>query len=233
MVLHEYPINIYTPQQDEYRPIESKDKIIGEQDIDNDSSDEDLENEQHYDFNVIASVEKKIGRIPYQSSKSIKFLSMIEDCGLVDHGFYGPKYTWSNGRGLCSIVWKRLDRGLANDQWLEMFPAATVSHLASTGLDHTPLLLELHIRTALNEVKAQYVRYLKIEQDVLKQKTHLQWIKEGDANSRYFHSLIRGRRGKLFIHKIKNEEGEWIQGDENTREAAYDYFQNLFSNLRK
>lgn len=82
---------------------------------------------------------------------------MIEDCGLVDHGFYGPKYTWSNGRGLCSIVWKRLDRGLANDQWLEMFPAATVSHLASTGLDHNPLLLELHI---MQDNGKQYFKFL-------------------------------------------------------------------------
>ncbi|OIT37596.1 hypothetical protein A4A49_19132 [Nicotiana attenuata] len=97
-------------------------------------------------FSVIASVEEKIGGIRYQMSKSIEFLSMIEDCGLVDLGFYRPKYTWSNGRGQCSIVWKRLDRGLANDQCLEMFPATTVSHLALTGSDHNPLLLELHIR---------------------------------------------------------------------------------------
>ncbi|XP_019235632.1 PREDICTED: uncharacterized protein LOC109215963 [Nicotiana attenuata] len=61
-------------------------------------------------------------------------------------------------------------------------------------------------RISLNELKAQYVRHLKVEQDVLQQKTQLQWFKEGDANSRYFHSLIRGRRRKLYIHKIKNEE---------------------------
>nr|XP_009767379.1 PREDICTED: uncharacterized protein LOC104218552 [Nicotiana sylvestris]XP_016449441.1 PREDICTED: uncharacterized protein LOC107774429 [Nicotiana tabacum] len=98
------------------------------------------------DFNVIASVEEKIGGIPYQMSKSIEFLSMTKDCGLVDLGYYGPKYTWSNGRGQCSIMWKRLDRGLANDQWLETFPAVTVSHLASAGSNHNPMLLELHIK---------------------------------------------------------------------------------------
>lgn len=47
MVLEEYPLNRYTPQQDEYRPIESEDEIIGEQDIDDESSEEDLQNEQH------------------------------------------------------------------------------------------------------------------------------------------------------------------------------------------
>ncbi|OIT28452.1 putative ribonuclease h protein, partial [Nicotiana attenuata] len=68
-----------------------------------------------------------------------------------------------------------------------------------------------------------------VEESVLKQKTQLQWFKDGDANSKYFHSLIRGRRRKLYIHKIKNEDGDWIYGDEAIGEAACDHFQNLFS----
>ncbi|OIT36371.1 hypothetical protein A4A49_01970 [Nicotiana attenuata] len=56
------------------------------------------------DFNVIASCEEKIRGIPYQINKSLDFLSMAEDCGLTDLGYYGPRYTWSNGRGPCAIV---------------------------------------------------------------------------------------------------------------------------------
>ncbi|OIT33793.1 hypothetical protein A4A49_54977 [Nicotiana attenuata] len=239
------------------------------------------------DFNVIASVEEKIGGIPYQMSKSMDFLCMIEDYGLVDLGLYGPRCTWSNGRGQCSIVWKRLDRGLANDQWLAAFPATTVSNLASTGSDHTPLLLEIRVRQEngtkyfkflnlwvdnanfkpfvkeiwdtkakeyeeklkaaeivwaetndeidrfnLHDIKAQYIRYMKLEENFLKQKTHLQWFKEGDANSKYFHSLIRGRSRKLYIHKIKDEDGQWIYGDEAIGNAACDFYHNLFTDPR-
>ncbi|OIT38852.1 hypothetical protein A4A49_65613, partial [Nicotiana attenuata] len=71
---------------------------------------------------------------------------IAEDCGLTDLGYYGPRYTWSNGRGPCAIVWKRLDRGLANDNWLAAYPATNISHLASTGSDHSPLLMEMNIR---------------------------------------------------------------------------------------
>ncbi|OIT31321.1 hypothetical protein A4A49_31488 [Nicotiana attenuata] len=99
------------------------------------------------DFNVIASIDEKIGGLPYQISKSMDFLSVIEDCGFTDLGFYGPRYTWSNGRGPCAIVWKRLDRGLVNDNWLTSYPATTISHLASTGSDHSPLLMEMHARS--------------------------------------------------------------------------------------
>ncbi|XP_019224306.1 PREDICTED: uncharacterized protein LOC109205995 [Nicotiana attenuata] len=247
------------------------------------------------DFNTIASIEEKIGGLPYQINKSIEFLSMMEDCGFTDLGFYGPRYTWSNGRGPCAIVWKRLDRGLVNDSWLTSFPATTITHLASAGSDHSPLLMEMHVRPdsakryfkflncwtenptflplvqatwdkqfqgnpmwifyqktkalcselskwsrqeygdifqkvneyetkvkeakevwaqtnsasareALQNLNAQYIKHLKTEESVLKQKTQLHWFKDGDANSKYFHSLVRGRRRKLFIHKIKNDD---------------------------
>ncbi|OIT27219.1 hypothetical protein A4A49_37653 [Nicotiana attenuata] len=187
MVLEEFPLNRYTPKQDDYRPIESEDENFGDQDADDESSEE----EQHLvydkgkpnlrrplwevlrhksttydspwcvigDFNVIATVEEKIGGIPYHMNKSLDFLCMIEDCGLADLGFYGPRCTWSNGKGQCSIVWKRLDRGLANDQWLAAFPASTISHLASTGSDHTPLLMEIRVR---QDNSTKYFRFLNL-----------------------------------------------------------------------
>ncbi|KAG5585844.1 hypothetical protein H5410_046278 [Solanum commersonii] len=54
----------------------------------------------------------------------------------------------------------------------------------------------------LHEFNVEYIRFLKIEDSILKQKTQLHWFKEGDCNTKYFHSLIRGRRRKLFIHKL-------------------------------
>ncbi|OIT19367.1 hypothetical protein A4A49_42072, partial [Nicotiana attenuata] len=109
------------------------------------------------DFNVITSIEEKIGGIPYHINKSLELISMIEDCGLTDLGYYGPRCTWSNGRGPCSIVWKRLDRGLVNDSWLASNPATTITHLASVGSDHSPLLMELNVRTN-NSIK--YFKFL-------------------------------------------------------------------------
>lgn len=79
-------------------------------------------------------------------SKSMYILSMIEDSGLVDLGYYDHKYTWSNGRGQNYIFSKRLDRCLVNYQRLTIFPATTVSHLASADSDHNPLLMEINVR---------------------------------------------------------------------------------------
>lgn len=84
-------------------------------------------------------------------------------------------------------------------------------------------------RQKLHFINATYIKHLKLEESILKQKTQLQWFKEGDANTKYFHALMRGRRRRLLIHKICNNEGEWIQGDNNIANAACDHFQKIFT----
>ncbi|XP_015158404.1 uncharacterized protein [Solanum tuberosum] len=274
------------------------------------------------DYNVITSIEEKLGGVPYNMRKSLEFIVVIEACGLMDLGFSGQKFTWSNKKGIHHRIWKRLDRALINDAWLEKMPQTTITHLSSVGSDHCPLLMEMvareedqiryfkflncwtdqpnfldtvkacwertvegnnmwrfhqklkrlsntlsswsrrefgdifskvkdyedkvrvakeHLiqdhnennRATLHELNAEYIRFLKMEDSILKQKTQLQWLKEGDANTKYFHSLIRGRRRKLFIHKTTRDNGEWIQRDEKIAEAACEHFQNIFTGVDK
>jgi len=88
-------------------------------------------------------------------------------------------------------------------------------------------------RAELHGINAEYIRLMKMEDSILKQKTQLHWFKEGDSNSKYFHALIRGRRRRLFIHKILNDKTDWIQGDEHIAKAACEHFQNIFTGERK
>ena len=88
-------------------------------------------------------------------------------------------------------------------------------------------------RSALHEINAKYIKFLKMEDTIMKQKTQLQWFKDGDTNSKYFHSIIRGRRRKLFVHKIINEEGEWIQDEEETSQTACAHFEESFTGEEK
>ncbi|KAH0775105.1 hypothetical protein KY290_012242 [Solanum tuberosum] len=81
-------------------------------------------------------------------------------------------------------------------------------------------------RQKLHRMNAKYIRYLKMEESILKQKTQFQWFKEGDANTKYFHALMRGRRKRLFLHKIRNDNEEWIQGEEQIAQAAFTPVQN-------
>lgn len=94
------------------------------------------------DFNVITDMEEKMGGQHYSMNKSFEFTSVTETCGLTDLGFHGQKFTWYNNRDNDAWIWKRLDRAMGNDKWLEVMPMSTVTHLASTGSDHCPQLLE-------------------------------------------------------------------------------------------
>ena len=84
-------------------------------------------------------------------------------------------------------------------------------------------------RSALLEINAKYIKFLKLEYSILKQTTQLHWFKDGDKNSKYFHPIIRGRRRKLFVHKFINEEGEWLHDEEEIAQTSCTYFEEIFT----
>lgn len=70
-------------------------------------------------------------------------MDCINYCNLVDLGYKGNKYTWTNKRKLGSNILEWLDRLLANYDWLNLFSETLVRHLPRTHSDHSPLLLTL------------------------------------------------------------------------------------------
>ncbi|XP_073152283.1 uncharacterized protein [Henckelia pumila] len=62
------------------------------------------------------------------------FSEFIVEAGLIDAGYVGPYFTWTNSR-----VWKRLDRVLISSAWSENFNYFKVEHLHRGSFDHCPL----------------------------------------------------------------------------------------------
>jgi hypothetical protein len=60
---------------------------------------------------------------------------------MIDLSFNGNPFTWSNHRQDSSLIKERLDRGIANSNWIHYFPSYSVTHLPAHSLDHCPLLL--------------------------------------------------------------------------------------------
>lgn len=84
-------------------------------------------------------------------------------------------------------------------------------------------------REDLNKGHAEYIRWLNMQDSIYRQKAHIKWFKEGDCNSKFFHSILRIKRNKLSIHRIKNRQGNWIQGEEKITKAAINHFENMFN----
>jgi len=98
------------------------------------------------DFNMIFDPSEKRGGQDFSLSQSVRlFCDFTSRARLFDLGFTGPRFTWCNNRSEEARVWSRIDRCLANGDWISLFPDALVKHLPRSGSDHAPLLLNLFI----------------------------------------------------------------------------------------
>ncbi|XP_052486336.1 uncharacterized protein LOC128041067 [Gossypium raimondii] len=93
------------------------------------------------DFNEIAYSFEKRGGQPREERKMAAFREILQECHLLDMGYSGVWYTWERGNLPKTNIRERLDRGVANEKWMELFPTGNIHHLTSTLSDHCPLLI--------------------------------------------------------------------------------------------
>ncbi|XP_019242274.1 PREDICTED: uncharacterized protein LOC109222363 [Nicotiana attenuata] len=79
------------------------------------------------------------------------------DCDLIDPGFSGSQFTWCNGWSPNRRVWKRLDRVLVNQEWMNIYDSTNVNHLVRICSDHSPLLT---IAKNASQPTIKYFRFL-------------------------------------------------------------------------
>ncbi|OIT28903.1 hypothetical protein A4A49_38525 [Nicotiana attenuata] len=218
------------------------------------------------DFNCIIDPSEKRGVNLHRMSKSMPMIQFIMDCDLIDPGFSGSQFIWCNGWAPNKRVWKRLDRVLVKQDWMNNYDSTSVNHLTRTGSDHSPLLT---IAKNTSQPTTKYFRFLdfwtneegfkevekqawdievhgspmwkfhlklkntcrayKNEEAIWKQKSGIKWFVEGEVNSKFFHSIVKGRRKRLAIKKIRLNDGNWIVGDDHIANEAISFFQNQFT----
>jgi hypothetical protein len=61
------------------------------------------------------------------------------------------------------------------------------------------------------------------------QRARANWLHLGDRNTSFFHNFASARRKKNFIKKLKNSDGDWVEGMEQLKPLIRDYFVNIFN----
>ncbi|KAL0292355.1 UNVERIFIED_CONTAM: hypothetical protein Sradi_6992700 [Sesamum radiatum] len=74
-------------------------------------------------------------------SAADEFRGCLQDTGLIHLPMHGERFTWHNCSRDARSLWKRLDRLLVNDRWLENWPDTTYVSLSARTSDHSPLVL--------------------------------------------------------------------------------------------
>lgn len=82
-----------------------------------------------------------------------------------------------------------------------------------------------------NTVKDQLAKLLLQEDNCWRQRAKVNWLKESDLNTKFFHSKATFRKKHNTIGKLVEEEGVEICDQEGISNVAYAYFQNLFTDV--
>lgn len=70
------------------------------------------------------------------------------------------------------------------------------------------------------------VKYEEYE-SILRQKSRVRWLQEGDQNTRFFHSTVKRKRWRNNIQGIRHD-GDWITNPERMKEIFVQHFEQRF-----
>lgn len=62
------------------------------------------------------------------------------------------------------------------------------------------------------------------------QRSRVQWLKLGDKNTKYFHTIAKLHIRHNYFHELQRPDGSIVSSLKDMYETAQSFFQNLFSN---
>lgn len=110
------------------------------------------------------------------------FREAINDCGLIDLGFVGEKFTWEKSRGKTDWVQERLDRAFANNGWCELFPHAELKVWDVSTSDHLPIFLQPHKQVYVTRRKRFKFENVWLREDECRKIVQNGWDDAGERD---------------------------------------------------
>ncbi|KAF5784203.1 putative RNA-directed DNA polymerase [Helianthus annuus] len=103
---------------------------------------------------------------------------------------------------------------------------------ALSDLEHLELVMESRDLSEEEEwIMLECKKKLKEEEDRknrdLKQRARIRWAKDGDENSKFFHSMINCRKASNVIHGL-DIEGSWVSKPSLVKKEVFRYFRDKF-----
>ncbi|XP_074267197.1 uncharacterized protein LOC141590507 [Silene latifolia] len=124
---------------------------------------------------------------------------------------------------------KRSLRQLNSDQFSDIENLAKVTELSLEHLQEQlrvdPLNEGLCIAMKACAKEVEFLNTAKLA--YLRQKSKVNWMKEGDENSNFFHSSIKRRRAKNRVYQVKDMRGVMCSTEENIKCAFKEFYISL------
>ncbi|GKV33229.1 hypothetical protein SLEP1_g41758 [Rubroshorea leprosula] len=117
------------------------------------------------------------------------------------------------------------NKGVFGDIEAQFERAAT--KVASVDMKNEDFMLEEDEVHERQEGFQEIWDILRKRETLWRQKSRSNWVKLGDANTRFFHKIANGRKACNGIVGLSCD-GQWVEEPEMVKKAAVDYFQKLF-----
>ncbi|VFQ83855.1 unnamed protein product [Cuscuta campestris] len=62
-----------------------------------------------------------------------------------------------------------------------------------------------------------------------RQKCNVKWLQDGDANTKFFHNLVKEKRRKQRISTLTNDQGQTIEDTASLEAMVVEHYKNLFN----
>ena len=81
---------------------------------------------------------------------------------------------------------------------------------------------------SLTAAREDLGRLLCMEETFWKQKSRVQWLQEGDKNTKFFHAVAKDNHRRHMIRKIQLEDGTWVEDQDAIGDAGWKFFESVF-----
>lgn len=94
---------------------------------------------------------------------------------------------------------------------------------ASLYYSHQLQMLEIDLLREYNQILEQ-------EETFWAQKSRVQWLQQGEKNTRFFHlsTICRRRRNRISI--LRDDDGEWVTENAPLQALVLNYYRGLYAN---
>ncbi|GAA0149910.1 hypothetical protein LIER_08965 [Lithospermum erythrorhizon] len=91
------------------------------------------------------------------------------------------------------------------------------------------MLCKAEILCKAKDITMKYNMLCKAESEFYRNKAMMAWYKDGDDNTKLFHSSTRINQSKSLITQIHNDEGVLITDYQQVQVVAIEFYKKLFS----
>ncbi|XP_060177905.1 uncharacterized protein LOC132607846 [Lycium barbarum] len=189
------------------------------------------------DFNVLLNEEEKIGgqQFCHKNMKILPFnwfgqlevehLSRIGsdhapllqwDTVLTDDAFMSFKLKMKKLKTALS-TWSKTTFG---DIFKQLVIREEIVKIKEQLFEENPLEENIMV---MQRAQAELILYLHYEEEFWRQKARMDCFSEGDKNTRYFHSLVKGRRKRIQIRRIKDNDGNCLEDVDSVAAQAANF----------